>query len=90
MRCIAFWFLLFYSDRQVKRVRTSNNITEDVWNAHRAVIRAEHRLPTARTELEQYWKEPLIKNNSAASSAAGPVAAVVVEDGAMQFDETDE
>ncbi len=42
--------LPFSSARQATKVRQDVSITDDVWNAHRMVIRAEDRLSTARTE----------------------------------------
>jgi hypothetical protein len=56
--------------QQAKRVRT-DNITEDVLNIRRSVIRAEHRLPNARADLAQQWKKWI--RNKAASAAAAPV-----------------
>jgi hypothetical protein len=86
----VFWMLPFNSDRQAKRVRTDNNITDDVWNARRKYIMDEHRQTNARTELAQCWKQRLIKKSEVASSAAGPAApgAPVVDPEAIQFDDT--
>jgi hypothetical protein len=84
----VFWMLPLNSDRQAKRVWTDNNITDDVWSARRAVIRSEHRLPTARAQLEQFWKERLIAKGCTSSSAPAAIAAAVVEDGKIQYDET--
>ena len=58
----VFWMLPFSSARQAKRVRQENNITDDVWNARRKMIRDEHRLPKARAELERLWKERVAKD----------------------------
>ena len=84
----VFWMLPFSSDMQSKRVRQDNSITEDVWNARRAVIRAEHRVPTARGELEKSWKERLERKGCASSVAASAAAEIL--DGQMQYDETDD
>ncbi len=73
---------------QSKRVRQENSATEDVWNARRAVIRADHRLPAARGELETSWKE-LLESKGGAASAAAPVAPMIL-DGQVQYDETDD
>ena len=89
----VFWMLPFNSDRQAKRVRTDNNITDNVWNARRKFIMEDHRLPTARAELAQYWKQRLInKGGQPAPSAAAPgsAPASVVDPEAIQYDETDE
>ena len=88
----VFWMLPFNSDRQAKRVRTDNNITDDVWNARRKYIMDEHRQPNARTELAQCWKQRLIKKSEVASAAAGPAAAAAaaVDPEAIQFDESAE
>ena len=82
----VFWMLPFRSARQAKQVRQFSNVTEDLWNACRKAIMAEHRLPSARTELEQSWKERLIRKSAAAD---GAVAAPVLADGNLQFDETE-
>jgi hypothetical protein len=74
----VFWMLPFSSVRQAKRIRTENNITEDVWNNRILAVAAEHRLPNARAELEQLWKERLISKGSAA--AAGGASASQVAD----------
>ena len=63
-------FLSAVSDRP-KRVRQDFNITEDVWNTRRSLIRADHRLPNAREELERLWKERIDKDLAALSGAAG-------------------
>jgi hypothetical protein len=81
-----FWILPFSSDMQAKRIRQENSITEDVWNARRAAIRADHRLPAARGALETSWKKRLESMLSAAS-AAGAVAPAIL-DGQVQYDET--
>ena len=89
----VFWMLPFNSDRQAKRVRTDNNISEDVWNARRKFMMEEHRLPTARAELAQYWKQRLInKSSQPAPSAAAPRSAPASMDDfeAIRYDETDE
>ena len=81
--------LPFSSDRQAKRVRQDNNVSEELWNARRAVIRAEHRAATARTELEQSWKQRLIDKARAGAGSAAPDAAApaAVQDGELQFDD---
>jgi hypothetical protein len=76
--------LPFSSIRQAVKVRQEFSITNDVWNARREVIRAEHRLPTARTELETCWKQRLISKGGAAVQAT--VAQEFV-DGEMQYEE---
>ena len=80
--------LPFSNDMQAKRIRQENSITEDVWNARRAVIRADHRLPAARGELEPSWKKRL-ESMRGAASAAGAVAPMIL-DGQVQYDETDD
>ncbi len=47
----VFWMLPVNSNKQAKRVRQDFSITEEVWNARREVIRADHHAETARTEL---------------------------------------
>ena len=88
----VFWMLPFNSDRQAKRVRTDNNITDNVWNARRKYIMDEHRQTNARTELAQCWKQRLIKKSEVASAAAGPAAAAAaaVDPEAILFDESAE
>jgi hypothetical protein len=73
---------------QAKRVRQENNITEDVWIACRAAIRADHRLPAARGALETSWKKRL-ESMCCAASVAGAVAPMML-DGQVQYDETDD
>ena len=59
-------------------------ITGDVWkNARRAVIRAEHRLPSSNCK-GRHWKERIAKNKAKAAQAA-PVSTVEVDDGALHF-----
>jgi hypothetical protein len=74
----VFWMLPFSSVRQAKRVRTENSITMDVWNTRILAVAAKHRLPNARAELEQLWKERLISKGGAA--AAGGASASHVAD----------
>jgi hypothetical protein len=73
--------LPFSSARQSVRVRQDNNITEEVWNTRRKVIRDEHRLPNARAELERLWKQRIAKNNEKKGTAT--VAEDEVDDGAL-------
>ncbi len=81
--------LHFSSDMQAKRVRQENSITEDVWNARRAVIRADHRLPAARGKLETSWKKRLESTGKCcAASEAGAVVPMILE-GQVQHDESD-
>jgi hypothetical protein len=49
----VFWLPPFNCDRTAKCVRQDFSIAEEVWNARREVIRADHsaELETARTEL---------------------------------------
>ena len=54
----------------------------------RAVIRADHRVPTARGELEKSWKERLERKGCASSVAASAAAKIL--DGQVQYDETDD
>ncbi len=72
---------------QAKRVRQENSITEDMWNARHAVIRADHRLPSARDKLGTSWKKRL--ESKGAASAAGYVAPMIM-DGQVQYDGTDD
>ena len=68
----VFWHLPFSSKNQAKLVRQDNNITEDMWNARRKTIMAEHRNPNARDELARLWKERIRERiASGASAAAG-------------------
>jgi hypothetical protein len=84
----VFWNLPFSSVRQAKRVRQQFSITEDVWDARCKSIRAEHRLPNAREDLERLWKERLASDpgpGDGAGAAAGarvadPADALVYED----------
>ena len=81
----VLWNLPFSSVRQAKRVRQDFNIIEDVWNTRRAFIRADHRLPNAREELERLWKERIDKGLAASPGAAGagvvdPADALPLED----------
>ena len=69
----VFWMLPFSSARQAKRVRQENNITDDVWNARRKMIRDEHRLPKARAELES-GKEGVLEDIYFAAGWGGAVA----------------
>ena len=75
--------LPFNSDRQAIRVRQEFSITEEVWDARRLLIRADHRAETARTELEQSWKQRLISKGGGAAAAPGaaPVAAAAADPG---------
>ncbi len=82
----VFWMLPFSSARQATKVWQDFSITDDVWNARRKVIRAEHRLSTARTEPETYWKERLISKSCAASDAFAAVVEAV-QDGKLQYEE---
>ena len=66
----VFWHLPFSSVRQAKRVRQDFNITEEVWNTRCSLIRADHRLPNAREELERLWKELIEKDLAAIPGAA--------------------
>jgi hypothetical protein len=75
--------LPFSSGWQATRVVQDFNITEDVWNARRTAIRAEHRLANASIELDKSWKELLV----AAAADGAPVAGPVIADGVIQFDE---
>jgi hypothetical protein len=75
----VLWNLPFSSVRQAKRVRQDFNIIEDVWNTRRALIRADHRLPNAREELERLWKERIDKGLAASPGAAGAAGAGVVD-----------
>ena len=51
--------LPFNCERQAARVRQDFNIPDKSWETRRKIIRAEHRLPDARTELRRLWKEKL-------------------------------
>ena len=73
--------LPFSSARQSVRVRQDNNITEEVWNTRRKVIRDEHRLQNARAELERLWKQQIAKNNGKKGTAT--VAEDEVDDGEL-------
>ena len=79
----VFWMLPVNSNKQAKRVRQDFSITEEVWNARREVIRADHRAETARTELEQSWKRRLISKGGGASAVPAATAAVAVADGGL-------
>ena len=76
--------LPFSSARQSVRVRQDNNITEEVWNTRRKVIRDEHRLPNARAELERLWKERIAKNKE--KKGTGTVAEEELDDGTIPMD----
>ena len=84
----VFWMLPFSSDMQSKRVRQESSITEDVWNARRTAIRADHRLPTARGELQTSWKTRL--ETMAGSASSGASVAHAIQDGELQYDETED
>mmetsp|Transcript_60150 Transcript_60150/g.125844 ORF Transcript_60150/g.125844 Transcript_60150/m.125844 type:complete len:89 (+) Transcript_60150:462-728(+) len=52
----VFWMLPFSSRKQSDLIRQENNISSDIWVTRREQICAEHRLPDARTQLQQTWK----------------------------------
>ena len=79
--------LPFSSSRQAKRVRQDNNITEDVWNGRRGVIRAEHRLPNARDDLVQQWKERIIAKGGSSADKPAPSAAGMPAPDVLPFDD---
>ena len=83
-----FWHLPFSSKNQAKLVRQDNNITEDMWNARRKIIRAEHRNPNARDELARLWKER-IRERIASGAAAAAGAGAVIDDEAIPMEEED-
>jgi hypothetical protein len=84
----VFWHLPFSSKNQAKLVRQDNNITEDMWNARRKTIRAEHRNPNARDELARLWKER-IRERIASGAAAAAGAGAVIDDEAIPMEEED-
>jgi methionine salvage enolase-phosphatase E1 len=53
----VFWMLPFSSKKQAQIIRQENNMLDDVWEKRRDKIMAEHRLPHAREQLAQQWKE---------------------------------
>jgi hypothetical protein len=73
----VFWNLPFSGIRQSKRVRQQFNVTEELWNTRKSWIRAEHRLPNAREELERLWKERIANH---IASRSGDDGAALVED----------
>ena len=81
-----FWHLPFSSKNQAKLVRQDNNITEDMWNARRRTIRAEHRNPNARDELARLWKER-IRERIASGAAAAAGAGAGIDDEAFPMEE---
>ena len=79
--------LPFNSDMQAKRVRQDNSITEELWQARREVIRADHRAANARTELAQSWRQRLITKGCGAASAPAAGAAMAMEDGELHYED---
>ena len=77
-----FWNLPFSGIRQSKRVRQQFSIPEEVWNTRSSWIRAEHRLPNAREDLERLWKERIANDSK---SKDGAVAAAALADPADEL-----
>ena len=61
--------------------------TEELWQARREVIRADHRAANARTELAQSWRQRLITKGCGAASAPAAGAAMAMADGELHYED---